>query len=47
MYGYGYPMCCNQGYNDGFGANWLWIIIIIFVLFFLFGGTFRGNDCCR
>lgn len=39
MYGYGYPMCCNNsGYNDGFGASWIWIIIIIFILFFLFGG---------
>lgn len=40
MYGYGYPMCCNNnsGYNDGFGTSWIWIIIIIFILFFLFGG---------
>lgn len=40
MYGYGYPMCCNNnsGYNDNFGASWIWIIIILFILFFIFGG---------
>mgnify|MGYP004524118703 FL=1 len=39
-YGYGYPVCYNQGYNnnDGFGSSWLWIIIILFILFFIFGG---------
>lgn len=48
MYGCGYPVCCNNaGYNDGFGASWLWIIIIVFILFFLFcGNGFRGNNCC-
>ena len=40
MYGcgcpsYGYP---GYGYNDG-GNNWLWIIIIVFVIFFLFCGS--------
>ena len=39
MYGYGYPMCCNNsGYNDNFGASWIWIIIILFILFFVCGG---------
>lgn len=39
MYGYGYPMCCNNsGYNDGFGSSWIWIIIILFILFFICGG---------
>ena len=40
MYGYnfGYPnYCCT---NDN-GLNWLWIIIIVFIVLFLF----RGNDC--
>ena len=44
-YGYGYPVCYNQGYNnDGFGSSWLWIIIILFIIFFIIGGfNSRGN----
>lgn len=39
MYGFVPTCCCNHsGYNDGFGASWIWIIIIVFILFFIFGG---------
>lgn len=48
MYYYGYPGC-GYGYNnnDGFGSIWA-IIIVIFILFLLFGGFNQGrphNDC--
>lgn len=47
-YGYGYPMMpvypayggCNSGFGNGFGGDWIWII----VLFALFGnGGFGGG----
>ena len=41
MYGYGYP---GYGYG-GYGGEWLWIVIVVFIVFFLIWGNNRGNNC--
>ncbi len=52
MYGYGYPVYCCQGNNDGFGngSSWIWaIILVVIIIFFLCSGNgFTNNQgCCR
>lgn len=41
--GYQYPFYDN---NEG-GINWVWIIVIVFILFFLFRGFGSSNNCCN
>ena len=50
MYGYGYPG--YYGYQGGYAYgcnqnnNWIWIVLIIFIIFFLcWGNNPRGINC--
>lgn len=37
------------GYGNGFcgGGEWLWIVIIIFIIFFICGNNFNGGCNCH
>ena len=39
MYGYGYGCGGYGGYGGGCGGEWIWIIIIVFIAFFLIGNN--------
>lgn len=41
---YGNTYGCYPGYSYG-GNEWIWILIVIFIIFFLFWGT--GNNGCH
>lgn len=50
MYGYGYggDYGCGYGGYGGFGGEWLWIVIIIFIIFFICGwGNNNRCGCCQ
>ncbi|MFI3115993.1 MAG: hypothetical protein R3Y12_07625 [Clostridia bacterium] len=34
---------CN---NSGFGQDYIWIILVVIIILFCFGGMNTGNDCC-
>ncbi len=45
-YGYpGYPYYPGYGNNDG--CNWIWIIIVVAIIFFIFCGNNSRNNYIR
>lgn len=46
MYGYGYPMYGGYGCG-GFGGEWIWIVIVVFILLFIVCGNNRFGCGCH
>lgn len=45
MYGYGYPSYVGYGV---FGGEWIWIVIVVFILLFIVCGNNGFGGCgCR